>query len=555
MADRRLEKGAISDGAAHIKLREKVVRPVKTTFSLGVERSSAFKTYKTIINRLIYTPVSTYGVFLVTLGIYMGLVYFVNRIAYGMESANVYRLLNGCVLVALSLPLLLVQKPLVRFLGDSAVARAILGDCIDLDSYREPKRSGAVGSALIIGSLSGVLSFFCGEEKILLLLAVAVYGLLVIYSPEFGLFGSALVFPFVSKRLFIALVGLTVLSYTIKVLRGKRNFKLSASNVFLLFLAICYLVSNIKGGGVGAGFAFSVVAFCILAANLCLTERLLRKIINTVVLGLGIVLVIFCYQMFNGSLEGGSISDFVLNAVSVFGGRDNFLEYFILVLPYLFCKAAKSSLPGSIACFLTATALLGYCVYAGRLSFAILTAATVALYLIISTRQIFIPLIACFGVPVGGMYFAAIPITFGTMGLYDMVSAWVATLDVCGAHPLLGVGMSGRSLQLAGLGDSRSMYFQTLAEGGALGFILLVLALFFTCQRLFATLPPAGSDGRRIGAATGASVLMGLIIAMGNNLWVEPGACAVLWLSLGLASAAYEVRKEDNRGMDDGKGL
>ena len=550
-SDKKLTSGAISDGAKRLKVRDKVSRPAKLAFATALERSTLAKAYKKAINRLIYTPVSTFGAYLVTLGIYMGLIFFVRLYAFDNEAANVYRLANGAVLVVLSLPLLFVGKPLVRFMGDSAFFGRIFSDCIDLDSYTEPKKSAAVGSAIVFGSLSGVLAFFCGEEKILLLLAATVFGLIVLYSPELGVCSAVFAFPFVSKAMLIGIIDLALFSYTVKVLRGKRNFKLSADGIFLLILTASFLIALIGGGGERAHFAFCMCALCLMIANLALTYKLLKKIINALCLGIGIAIIVFCYQIVISAWGGMEWKEAIWGAVSVFENGNSFAEYFLLVLPFLFCKSGRGSLLNSPISLIATIGGLAYCVVTERLLLAILMAAAAALYLTVNTKRLFGPIITCFGIPIGGLYFASIPITFGTIGAYEMVAGWAEAVKIYGSHLFSGVGMSWRSLELAGLGDSHSMYLQSLVECGITGFILLLLALFFIVQRFYASLSPTGSEGRRIASAASTAALTGLLLGLGNNLWNETDACFVLWMALGLVSAAYKVRIEEKRGTND----
>lgn len=549
--DKKLEESTTGGLAERFKLRNRFLHPMKLKLSAALEHSSLSKEYGRLVNRLLYTGVGTYGIYFVTLGLYTGLSFFVKRYAFGASAANIYALLNGGVIVVLSLPLLLVRKPLVRFIGESTFCRRVFADCIDIDSYNEPKKYSAAGTALILGSLSGALVFFCGEGRFLLFLVVTVFVCTVLFSPEIGLCSVAFIFPFASRTLVIAIADLTLFSYVIKVLRGKRNFKFNAAGVFSLIFAVSLFAAFANGGGQRAHFAFCAVALCLMTANLALSYELIKKLINAMCLGFGVVVLIFGFQTAMSAWGGLPWQTAITDSVSVFDSGSTLAKYCLLMLPFFFCKLGKSSLLTSPLGLLSAAASLSYCVFIGKPLLAVFIAGASALYLAVCTKRLVGPVVTCFGIPIGCMYFASLTVNFGTLNAAPVVSRWGEALKICAEHLFTGIGMSEKSLAVSGLTDSRSMYIQTLAEGGITGFLLLFAALFFLGQRLYASLSPVGSEGRRVAAAASTAALTGLFLGTADNLWDNSAICIILWLALGLVSAAYEVRKEEKRGKND----
>lgn len=551
-SDIALANSGIGKAAAKHKLKTRVSRTVKTKFALSVENSVISKKYKEILRRAVYTPVSTFGAFFATLGIYFCLVYFVKLYGFSAEQAeNIGVLLTGGVIIAASLPLLLCRKPLVKALSESVFIRNMLSGLIDLDSYQGEKQHGAVGTALIIGSVLGVLSFFCGEAKILVLVVAVVYLLLVLHSPEIGLLSSVAVFPFCGKGLLSALVTVALVSYVFKVLRGKRNLRLNTANIFVLLLGLCFLFELFGGGGGNAWFAMCAAALYLLAANLLNTQSLLNKCCNVLTVGLGVTITVYVAQVFVAALGGAGWSGALISSCSVFSTGKQLSCYLLLILPFVFCKSLGSSFFSKIYSYLLAIACIIYSVLNGYTVYAILAAGAASLFLAVRGRRIFRPFALCFGVPVGGLYFAAVPISFGDMGFYGTLSGWISAFKAGASNFVTGTGMSAQSVALAFTGDSHSMYLQTFVECGAAGFILLVLAVCFALQRVYANLSEVGSANRNVTAAAGASALVGLLIGLGTNLWADKDTCFIFWLCLGLACAAFEIRKEKRRGIDD----
>lgn len=550
-SDKALTDSALCTVAAEHGVKPRAVRSFKRGFAASIENSAIAAVYRRAVRRIVYTPVSTFGTFSATLGVYICLVYFVKLYGFGGENAGgLTSLIIGAVTVALSIPLLLCRKPLAAALNGSLFIRGMFAGLIELGEYNEEKRRGAVGTALIVGSALGVLTFFCGETAILLMLLALVYVLLVFYSPELGLISAVAAFPFCGRRLLCALITAAFISYILKVLRGKRNLRLCCSNIFVVLLGICFAFET-SGGGENAWFSMSMAALYVLAANLLNTRKLLNKCANVLTVGLGVAMAVYVAQVFIASLNGASWRYALISSCSVFASGRQFSYYTLMLLPFIFCKAGGSSAFSKLYGYVFSAAIIVYSVMNGYTVCAVLAAVAATLFLAVRGRQMFRPFAICFGVPIGALYFAAVPISFGNMGFYDTLSGWLAALKAGGASFFTGAGMSAQSVELVLSGDSHSMYLQTFAECGAVGLILLLLAVCFALQRCYCALSKVGTENRNLAAAAGAVCMVGLLISLCTNLWADTNICFIFWLCLGLSGAAYEIRKEERRGLDD----
>ena len=550
-SDAALHSGGFGSTADENRLKARFNRSVKQKVALSFENSFIVGRYRDAVRRAVCTPVSTYGMFTATLGIYICLVYFVKL--YGFTAAdtqNISSLITGLIVIAASVPLLLCRKSLARALSESAFFGAAFSGLVELDAYGDEKGRGAAGMALIAGSVLGVLSFFSGEIRILAFVAAVVFLLLVAYSPECGLLTAALVFPFCPAGALCAVICASLFSYVVKVLRGKRNFRLNTAGIFMLILCLCFLFET-AGGGRNALFAFCMAALYLLTANLLTTQALLSKAANVLTIGLGAAVAVYAMQVFMAAFSGGDWYTALVSSFSVFGSGKRFAAYVLLCAPFVFCKAQGGGFIAKLYGYLVVVACIIYSVLYGSVAYAILAALAASLYLAVAGRRLFRPFLLCFAVPVGGLYFAAVPISFGDMGFYNTLSCWIDAFKAGGANWLFGCGMSDASTALAFGGDSRSLYLQIFVQCGAAGFLLLAAALCFALQRLYVRLDGVGSENRSITAAAGASSVTGLIMGMGINLWADKDLSFIFWFGLGIAAAAYEVRKERRRGVND----
>ena len=559
--DAALGQGAVGGAFGRLKLQSRLSRPVKTFFAYSVERSVLVGFYRKAVRRALYTPVSSFGAFLFTLGFYISMTYVlrlyaiaeINRVfleSAGLTAAKPVTAVTGGALLLFSLPLLFCRKSLAQMLAESAFFSAAFSGTVDFDHYRGERRHPAAGLAIIAGLVLGTASFFLGETTVLLLLGLVLFSLIVLYSPETGLFAAALIFPFCQPSVLAALISYTFISYLFKALRGKRNMRFGAADVFTALLSLCFLSLYAFGGGGGAAFAFSMTALYFLAAKLLATPALLRKCVSALTLGLGLCLAAAACQLFFSAVAGDTAMSALPDVYSVFGNGEGFSKYLLVILPFILCKTDSLSFSARPIGYLALAFFMFYSLLNGSLVFALFAAAEAALYFAVCDRRFFRPLIFCFGAPAALLYFTKAAVSFESPGLSDVYSGWAASLTAGARNLLFGAGMSGPSLSLTAVADSRSMYLQIFLECGFLGFLLLVLALASAAGRLYAFMGERRSGDRRLAAATGASALTGFILGVFFNLWNESGVCFVFWLCLGLSAARYGVRKTE--AVDDG---
>ncbi len=549
-ADDHLKDGLAGSYLEKYKVKKRIITPAKRAFSLAVEDSFITKYYRIGLERALYTSARTYGVFLLTFSIYVAAVCFIRL--DGFEAAIRSRsILVAFAIFVFSVPFLVSRKSLIMFLRSSAFVNGMLSECVDPDRYDAKRKSTAFALAILVGSVLGALCFFTTETRMLVFLAGIIYTLAVFHSPELGLFSVAFIFPFGGRLLISFMASVSFISYLIKVLRGKRSIHSGAAGVFVSILATSFFFVYLKGGGEKALFAFCMCAVYMLASNLLSTPALLRKLVSTFVKGLSLAFLAFSLQMFNGAFHGQSLLDTLKNSPSVFEDNLTFGCYVILMLPFMFCKASNGKFFSKFFGYLLFVGLIAYSVFFGHTVLAVLAAVCLAAYMAISSGRLFRPLFLAFGLPVGGLYFANIPITYSGLGIYDVMSGWTAAAAAASPHFFLGVGMSEESVALAFEGSSNNMFLQIFLECGAFGYLLLVLAVVFALQRVYASLSDVGTENRVITAAAGASVLSGLAIGFGTNLWSTPELSTALWLCLGLAGAAYRLRMADGRDTDE----
>ncbi len=551
--DNALENSYINKALAKIKVKNRISRPIKRFFAIQVERSRCVALYRRILGKLGYASASSLGALIMTFGVYLLMVYYLRLYALNVDNPSPSTPIIGVAMLVLSLPLLFSKQPLLLLLKTSSLVSDIFEGGGEIKYDPQTKPTNAYGTAIFLGSALGIMSFFFGEIKILVLLFTVIATLWVLYSPESGLFATVAVFPFVSKRLLVAIVTVTLISYLIKVLRGKRNLHLGAAELFVFMLGACFLCSAVTGGGENAWFGLCMTSVFIMFSNLIVTPLLLRRCISALSLGLAVVCLFYAGNLLYGVLDGGALLDVAKNNTAVFSSSEAFSSYLIVLLPFIFCKVQPGSSGGRVVCYVMAQLCILYAVLNGHIVLAIITAGALTLFFSVTERRVLEPILLYFGVPVALLYFTNASISAEALGFRELISSWIQALNIGSKRLFVGCGMSDQSLALAMSGDSKSMYLQAFIEGGLCRTVLLILGVLFSSQRLYSELGPVGSDNRRVTAAVSAAAVSAIVLSLGNNLWAQSGGCLLFWSCLGIASAAYKIRKETEGRMFDEK--
>ncbi len=525
-------------------------RPLKLFFASQLEKSRVANGYKALVRKMSYTAVKSYGAYLTVFGIYLLMVYYLKLYAFNVENPSPSTPLIGVAMMLISVPLLFSKQPLLLAVKNSALLGGIFEGASELKyDENEPTRFGG-GTAIIFGSVCGVLSFFFGEVAVLKLLGTVLALLFILYSPEIGLFATAMVFPFSGEVLLLSIVWTTLLAFLIKVARGKRSMSFGAAEVFAAILGVGFFFSVLKGGGRNASVAFCMTSVYLLASNLLSTPALLRKCLAALSLGFGVVCVYYAGGLVSGVLDGGRLGEVALSNFSVFDSADGLSTFVMLVIPAVFYKLRTQSGISKLLCSLLAIAYILFATLNGHTVLAFLTAAALTVYFAVCEHRVLEPILMYLGVPVGVLYFTNTSISLFSTGFRDTFTAWVDAVSTAAQRPIFGFGMSEGSLSLAMHADSKSMYFQSLVQSGICGAALFTLAVFFAVQRIYSKMTHTAGEVEKLTAAVGAMSVMALLLAFANSIWTSTALCYMFWLSLGCASACFKIRVKDEGRMN-----
>lgn len=260
---------------------------IKTSFARLVESSSIVSVYRRIVNAVLCSCARDAGIFLLCFGLFSlaaTLLKVFMLSSLGAEPENSIICIAAVLICAL--PLLFSKKSIAEKLVNSSVFSflfsGILGvSPLTLRSKLTPKSHNA--AALSLGTAIGTLSFIFQPTDIVLTFALLILACIVLYSPESGMLSALVMMPFASYNHLKIVLFASLISYFLKLLRGKRNLTLTATDIF----AIIFSVTLILFFGIQS--ITSIVTLCfvyILIVNLFRNFDLLEKGINALSFGL-----------------------------------------------------------------------------------------------------------------------------------------------------------------------------------------------------------------------------------------------------------------------------
>ncbi len=286
----------------------------KTAFARLVESSSIVSAYRRITDELLCARVRDYGIFL----LFFSLLAFASSMfkIYTFDSygglSNFDITVMASTLIS-SVFLLMSKKSVAQKLEKSVIFSFVFLDILGISPlalHTKRKTKAYTAAALAIGTILGTLTFLFTPTDIIKFLVTVIFSATVLYSPESGLLLSILLLPFLRYEFFRILVLIAVISYVLKLFRGKRNVSFSPADIFVLLFA---LAAWFAFGTATSGTLITACCIYLLIVNLFRNQDLLEKGVSSLGVGLGI------YSLKNALLLVLELFGVDLNSLSSIG--------------------------------------------------------------------------------------------------------------------------------------------------------------------------------------------------------------------------------------------
>lgn len=515
-----------------IGIRKSFSMPARNAIASFIEHNTAAKSLSSLRNAFLNTSMRSVGVFLLTFGIYAAAIFLLKSyVSLTLGSAanpddfavSALFVLVGLLLTAFG------DKNILRTVGSSKIIGSLLSNCLGVndssfDRYKVGASGTAVGISFLLGSLFGVSTLFFAPASVMLLLVQIIAIIAIFHIPEFGLLLGISAVSFVPVSTVSTVMIVTFVSYFIKCIRLKRNFRFGTADAVMLLVFIAVFIScavSESAFSLGERYLLCFTAVYFLAKNLLCSEKLVNQTFNALTVGASVGMALYILGDFATLIPQQHLRNAALSL------SRHTLE------PNMLAMLVSALLPFALSSLSRGNAVKkrnGFVLLA--LACAVFVDSTLFWILLIISAFVYIAFV--YKAPFGALLGAAVVIppvavlandytltgvvSFGTRGIYD--SAFNMATD-SGKHSFWG----------------------SFAEvGGIVGLVLFVVGLVLVFQRVLAHMSGVpGSKTVRYGGVVAAEAVMMLICGSIFNPFSDLRIYAAMWFIFGLCGAMYKV--------------
>lgn len=518
-----------------------------------------------------YTPMRTYGMALLSMGLFS---LFIHLAAFYFFKTEVMTstLVIGIVFAVLGVSMVFSDKPLTQAIRSLAVTDYIFFEffCMRRGTGREQRRGIHPVFGLLVGFGLAVAGYFTSVVAVVLVLAAFIYAVIGLMSPEFSFFATLMLMPYLTffdepTIVLAAMVLVTVISFTAKVVLGKRVCYFEQYDVLLTLFVIFVLVSGIFVKGIGSFYSSVAIALFslgyVISSSLISNRRLADNMLNSVVISSIPMAVFVTVQGVMWVVENGGVTGYV-GLGGVFESTTALAELMLVsgVLCIYFIRTAH-----------TASVRIGYAVVLTVNVSALL--ATDTLWAVVAV--IFAALAGLMsrarygsGIMIGLLCILAymllavppqwlatlddIPV-LSRLGLYETAVLWRSCLPMLSDNLLCGVGMGSGSFteEAAQYGipwatDSGNLFLEVGIEAGvfALAALLLMLAVRLRHRLKYSVYVRDSRVMDTVSAVCAATVGL-IVLGVTGYLWRDLTVMYLFWCLLGTSSALLRDAKRE----------
>ena len=491
-------------------------------------------------------------------------------------------LVTSLAFIAVAILFIFSKKPLIGAINESLFFSFLFFDFfamrkVPASDYSKHTGLGA-GAAALIGIMLGSIALWIPPSTVAVALAIIIFTILILHSPEAGVISIIFVIPFSSTLTLVFLVLTTAVSLIFKCFRRKRIIKFEGLDLLVVIFALFTFSGGVVSVDVASSLPKMLVYLCFLSIyfiikNIIRTETLIYSCARSLAFSAMLVSFLGILQYLFGEVsqiwqDVEMFADIRGRAVSTFGNPNVLGEYLVLSLPLLFAMFLCAKQFNMRALFLVSFVLSFSCL--------ILTWSRGAWLGFVFSFIIFI-LVKSPGFLAGIILLSpAAMLTFSF--LYDTnimqrilsigstadsstayrLDIWQGTARLIEEKGLFGIGIGTEAFSsvfpqyaLAGTQSAphtHSLYLQLIAETGILSLISFILVCLAYFSLVFAYIrKSAGTESRTMSLGFLCGILAFLVQSLTDYSWYNYRVYLFFWVVFGLAMAVLNLCKENER--------
>ena len=570
-------------------LYRKVLRPIQKYCVRSFDKSMILRAIQSLLDQLLFCSVKVYGSFFISLSLSSAAIWALRAFAL----REIVPVLSDLYLPAVILLLAMIARIRSGTLADALIESRVMSfllfsvvgvriEPFEAERTSHFRNTGAWICGILVGLFTIAVPLWlllCGMLCLLIL-----YTILIV--PESGVVAIFFALPFLSvlshpSVLAAAMVLYVTCCHLIKLLRGKRTFRMETVDGAVLVFLIMILCGGIVTVNSAASRSSALLSGCFilgyfLVVNLIRTPAWMHRCILAICTSSFFVSVFGIYQYVTGNVttkwQDAEMFEEIKGRVTSFFDNPNVLaEYLIMTIFFaavlLFTtKDSGKRVAAALACFAGAGCLLvtwsrgawlGF--FFGALIFLLIFSKKTMVLLLAGVAAIpFLPVILPDSIV---SRFTSIGNLADSSTAYRM-HIWQASLRMIEDFFASGVGLGIGAFQTiypsyarAGIESaphSHNLYFEILIELGVFGLLAFLTVVFLMIRKTMAYVRtvPDGSAHRETAllAAAGLSGVAAVMLqGMTDYVWYNYRIFLMMWLLIGLTVAISRCGREENR--------
>lgn len=567
----------------------RLFRRIRRFFAANLESCLTVSLATRAINKICSLPLQYFGNFGLFFGVYTIIVYCIKFFIPGIEPAPVSHLLTGIFVAVPSIPLVFSRLGLANAVKSSVIGRAVFKHTFGFteESFNKKNTTRSKGNIMLFfGLLAGISTLVIHPLVIVIAIFALVFLALIAITPEIGVLLTIAIIPFLTfssapSTWLAVLVIITAFFYGIKLIRGKRIFKLEAVDIAVLLFGVLMLLSSLfsvsgRASAISATLSFVLLFGYFLLVNLMRTGAWIKRCILALITSASIVAVIGIFEFLFGEnsnmwLDQSFHGIIKTRVVSLFENPNILSVFLVMVFPFVLAILTRAKDRNSK--FLTYTLIVVFVASTvftwSRGAWIALLAGTL-LFAILYSRKSF----RIFGVII--LSIPIIPILIPTSVLERFMSisnfadssiayriyTWKGTLNAIKDYWFCGIGYGDEAFRavypsysysgIEATPHSHSLILQLILGMGVIGFAVFCIALFFAFQKNFEYIKenPKGSNTVYIIASV-VSIASALIMGVFDYIWYNQRIFYLFWIILAIGCAFVRVENYEKARRDD----
>ena len=569
---------------------KKFFRAIRRFLARNLESSITISFVNKAIDKFCSFPLQYFGNFGLFFGVYSIVIYFIKLFVPWLEPASTSHLWVAIFITVTAIPLLFSRINLATSVKNSIFGRSLFKHTFGIsnESFDNRKNtSRARGNwMLLLGLFAGISTLFVHPFYIVIALASIVFIVLIATAPEIGVLLTVTIIPFLTftqtPTIWLSILTLiTALFYFIKLIRGKRVFKLEILDFAILSFGILIMLSSIYSAGgvdsfISASISFILLLGYFLFVNLMRTEKWIKRAIIGFVSSASVVALIGVFEFIFGAknnnwLDQSFHSIIKTRVVSLFENPNMLAVFLVMAFPFLLALCVKAK--ETNAKFLTKALVVIFIlciIFTWSRAAWIAVIVGILLFAALCTTKAF----RIFGMVLLGL--PLLPIILPTSILERFLSisnladssiayriyTWQGTLNAIKDYLFFGIGYGDSAFQtvypsysfsgIEAAPHSHSLILQILLCMGVIGFLVFCVAIFFSFQKSFEFIKNEKNFNSSIYViASVASVASALIIGIFDYIWYNPRIFYLFWIVIAIGCAYVRVGDYERSRCED----